>query len=105
MSERVVISVKVQDRKLRDLGPIQGAGVGLIAEGDPTSNYVDYATTDSQGLAVFIVGHGVYEINITRKGYRYPIVDFIGTELVKLVIDTRQAAQRFPVFANMTRDE
>ena len=101
MSIRHVVSVKVQDRKLRDLGPIQGA---LVTLQDKTSIRRELVT-DSHGLAVFILPPGQYKVKILAAGYTTPIVDFIGDEHDTLEIDTMNAAQRYPMYANMTRDE
>lgn len=102
MSVRVVVPVKVQDRELRDLGPLQGAYVRVT---DLKGGLIDTLSTDSNGLVRFILPHGAYRFTVEKTGYKTPIVDFVGTERECLELDTRSAGGIYPLYANMTRDE
>ena len=107
MSVRLKISVKVQDRLLREDGPIQGARVALWWIQEPSGEpfFRRERITDSQGLAVFLVPPGKYLAQVNAQEYTAVIEDAIGNEASDLVIDTAMGTDQFPVFANMTRDE
>lgn len=107
MSARMRISVRVQDRELREEGYIQGARVTLWWQRpDGTASFPRYQVTDSQGLAVFLVPPAVYQVHVNAQDYKSGIEDPIGTgeTLPYLVVDTMSAGTQYPVVANMTRD-
>lgn len=110
MSVKMKISVRVQDKNMREDGPIQGAVVSLLwrpKEDTPDGNltFPRNRNTDSMGMAVFLVPPAVYKIKVNAPEYKDVIEDAVGNVTALLTIDTMRGGDEYPVVCNMTRDE
>lgn len=106
----VNVSVKVQDKEMREDGPIQGAKVTLWLIPKPLESTERYKfprerVTGETGMAVFLVPPGLYRCNVNAHEYTAMIEDAVGNVADHLTIDTMMGGDQYPIFANMTRDE